>query len=629
MKPSWMKHVLNMAILIVFAIITWYLYPNREQAYDYIFELGKPWTYEPLSAEYDFPIYKSEQQLANDRKTALQDFAPYFNASTPVEPKYWIISGSDMTELQEQGYQHLYVLDKATHIAQSIPLQQVYTPKTAFETFHQDWQPNLQLDTLSTQKIKNELIQSVSLTEGVVQKGQRIVDRGEIVTPELQRMLDSYFKILSEKKVFRHHSVLMQIGLFLYILMSMALLGMYIYVFRPRLWQTRHLLFFCVLMGLVIFPAFFIVVFFNSNYIFLVPFAWVPIITRVFYDARTAFIVNVATALLIALLTQASLLFLCIQICVGQVVITTLNDMSQRSQLVRTAATILLTYILATIIVSLAKFGHIDPLMTWKFPISMAFIFVLMLCVYGPIFIFEKAFKLVSNVTLVELTNVNSDLMHQFAEEAPGTFQHSLQVSNLATDAAKRIGANALLVRAGALYHDIGKMEHPMYYTENQGDGENILLGKSNIDAAKIIIQHVKAGEKIARKNGLPEVIIRFISTHHGTSLVRYFYNTEKNQNPDKVVDPNDFRYPGPTPASKEEAILMMADAIEARSRSLKEYTEQGIRDMVNDMILQQVNDGQFAQTPLTFQDITVIQEVFTERLITINHHRIQYPTIK
>ena len=202
MKPSWMKHVLNMAILIVFAIITWYLYPNREQAYDYIFELGKPWTYEPLSAEYDFPIYKSEQQLANDRKTALQDFAPYFNASTPVEPKYWIISGSDMTELQEQGYQHLHVLDKATHIAQSIPLQQVYTPKTAFETFHQDWQPNLQLDTLSTQKIKNELIQSVSLTEGVVQKGQRIVDRGEIVTPELQRMLDSYFKILSEKKLY-------------------------------------------------------------------------------------------------------------------------------------------------------------------------------------------------------------------------------------------------------------------------------------------------------------------------------------------------------------------------------------------------------------------------------------------
>lgn len=629
MKPSWMKQVLNVSILIVFAIITWYLYPNREQAQDYIFELGKPWTYESLSAEYDFPIYKSEQQLANDRQDALQDYAPYFIATTPITPKLWVISGSDMTELQEQGYEHLFILDKSTHMAQSISLKQVYTPKTAFETFQQDWQPNLQLDTLTTQKIKNELIQSVSLTEGVVQKGQKIVDRGEIVTPELQRMLESYFKILAEKKVFRHHSVLMQIGLFFFILMAITLLGMYVYVFRPRLWQTRDLLFFCVVMGLVIFPAFFVAMFFNSNYIFLVPFAWVPIITRVFYDARTAFVVNIATVLIVALLTPASLLFLCIQICVGQVVITTLNDMSQRSQLVRTAATILLTYVLAIIITSLAKFGHIDPLLTWKFPIAMVFIFVLMLCVYGPIFIFEKAFKLVSNVTLVELTNVNSDLMHRFAEEAPGTFQHSLQVSNLATDAAKRIGANALLVRAGALYHDIGKMEHPLYYTENQGDGQNILLTMSNIDAAKIIIQHVKEGEKIARKNGLPEVIIRFISTHHGTSLVRYFYNTEKNQNPDQVVDPNDFRYPGPTPASKEEAILMMADAIEARSRSLKEYTEQSIRDMVNDMVLQQVNDGQFAQTPLTFQDITIIQEVFTERLITINHHRIQYPTVK
>jgi putative nucleotidyltransferase with HDIG domain len=248
------------------------------------------------------------------------------------------------------------------------------------------------------------------------------------------------------------------------------------------------------------------------------------------------------------------------------------------------------------------------------------------------IFLFERGFGLVSNITLVELTNVNSNLMLEFAEKAPGTFQHSLQVSNLATEAAKRIGAKVLLVRTGALYHDIGKMSHPEYFIENQ-TGMNPLQSMLYAEAAKVIINHVEEGERIARKHHLPELIIHFIRSHHGTSVTRYFYNTAVNAAISKGktaadVNKNDYAYPGPKPSTKEAAILMMADAIEARSRSLNELTEQSIAEMVDQMIDLQVADGQFSETVLSFKDLEDIRAVFKQKLIEINHHRITYPTI-
>ena len=244
------------------------------------------------------------------------------------------------------------------------------------------------------------------------------------------------------------------------------------------------------------------------------------------------------------------------------------------------------------------------------------------------IYTFEKLFHFISSITLVELTDINSDLLHQLAEKAPGTFQHSMQVSNLASEAAKAIGANALLVRTGALYHDIGKMVDPLYFVENQTGVENPLLKMDPRDAAQVVMSHVSEGEKLARKSHLPEAIINFITTHHGTSLVRYFYNTYCNAHPKEEVDQSLFRYPGEKPSTKEGALLMMADAIEARSRSLDDFSEQSIRNAVNQMIDAQIADGQFAETPLSFKDVEDIRRVFTARLTAMNHHRISYPTL-
>ena len=247
---------------------------------------------------------------------------------------------------------------------------------------------------------------------------------------------------------------------------------------------------------------------------------------------------------------------------------------------------------------------------------------------YGLIYMFEKLFRFISSITLVELADINSELLHMLAERAPGTFQHSMQVSNLAAEAAKAIGANALLVRTGALYHDIGKMTDPLYYVENQTGTENPLLKMDPRDAAQVVIAHVTEGEKIARRNHLPEVVINFITTHHGTSLVRYFYNTYCNAHPGEEVDETLFRYPGSKPTTKEGAILMIADAIEARSRSLSEFTEKAITEAVNQMIDAQIADGQFAETPLSFKDVEDMRKVFISRLIAMNHHRISYPTL-
>jgi hypothetical protein len=309
------------------------------------------------------------------------------------------------------------------------------------------------------------------------------------------------------------------------------------------------------------------------------------------------------------------------------VAVSSLNDMTRRAQLLETAAWILLTQTVAYTAITFAQtgvFSSIDPWMYLYFSICA----LLTVGCYGLIYTFEKMFRFISSITLIELTDINSELLHTLADRAPGTFQHSMQVSNLAADAAKAIGANALLVRTGALYHDIGKISDPLYFVENQTGLDNPLLEMDPRDAAQVVISHVTEGEKIARRNHLPEVVVNFITTHHGTSLVRYFYNTYANAHPGETIDESLFRYQGPKPSTKEGAILMMADAIEARSRSLTDFSEATIANAVNQMIDSQIADGQYAETPLSFKDVEDIRRVFTARLTAINHHRISYPTL-
>ena len=301
--------------------------------------------------------------------------------------------------------------------------------------------------------------------------------------------------------------------------------------------------------------------------------------------------------------------------------------MTRRAQLVQTAAWILLAQMVAYTAITFAQTGVFTSIDPWMY-LYFAICALLTIGCYGLIYSFEKMFHFVSSITLVELTDINSDLLHQLAEKAPGTFQHSMQVSNLAAEAAKAIGANALLVRTGALYHDIGKMADPLYFVENQNGVDNPLLKMDPRDAAQVVISHVTEGEKLARKHHLPEALINFITTHHGTSLVRYFYNTYCNEHPNETVDESLFRYPGSKPTTVEGAVLMMADAIEARSRSLTDFSEASVAEAVNQMIESQIADGQFAETKLSFKDVEDIRRVFTSRLTAINHHRISYPTL-
>lgn len=481
--------------------------------------------------------------------------------------------------------------------------------------------------------MRQNLLSTISLTQGLVQTGEKIIATGEIVSEQTYQILESLRRTIQEKNISHRQSLTSTIGVSLYIIILVGLFALYLYTYRRKLlYNLRHILFFAILMALVIATAFLVLRYASMGLIYLIPFAWGPIIARVFYDSRTAIFIHLIIVFIVSIAVPAPYLFILLQLITGIVAVISLRDMTQRAQLAQTALFVFLVYSIVYTATTMLMSGDISNI-EYNFYIYFAINAVLVICAYGLIFLFERTFGLVSNITLVELTNVNSNLMLEFAEKAPGTFQHSLQVSNLATEAAKRIGAKVLLVRTGALYHDIGKMTQPECFIENQ-TGINPLQSMPYAEAAKVIINHVVEGERIARKHHLPELIVHFIRSHHGTSVTRYFYNTAVNAaktagGTAEDVKRSDYSYPGPKPSTKEAAILMMADAIEARSRSLAELTEQSIAAMVDQMIDMQVADGQFSETVLSFKDLEDIRAVFKQKLIEINHHRIVYPELK
>ena len=481
-------------------------------------------------------------------------------------------------------------------------------------------------DTALTESMRDKLLSTLSPTQGLIQKGEKIIGQGELVTERNYQILQSLRRAYEDESLGAKQRTLSVLGETMLVVLFLLLYIIYLYVFRlSYLRSISTLMFFCLLMFIVIGLAC-LALYFNLS-VYLIPFAWVPILTRVFFDSRTALFLHFTTILIVSIVVPAPVEFFFIQIVVGMVAVSSLSDMTRRAQLFQTAAWILLAQILAYTAITFAQTGAWNAINPWMY---LYFFICALLTVgcYGLIYAFEKMFHFISSITLVELTDINSELLHALAERAPGTFQHSMQVSNLAAEAAKTIGANALLVRTGALYHDIGKMTDPLYYVENQNGVENPLLKMDPRDAAQVIISHVSEGEKIARRNHLPEVVVNFITSHHGTSLVRYFYNTYCNAHPGEEVNEALFRYPGSKPTSKEGAILMMADAIEARSRSHDVFSEASIAKAVNQMIDAQIADGQYAETPLSFKDVEDIRRVFVSRLTAMNHHRITYPTL-
>ena len=620
------KTIFRLSVFAVLAVVCVLMFPRYNNVFRYHYEVGKPWGYNALTADFDFPIYKTDEQLDTDRRQLLSTFAPYFKYIPRVQREVKVVPLETMEWLQNEGYSRI-TLNQTKY-----PVSEIYTPKSAYAKFGYECAVNLQLDTARTEDMRTRLLATISPTQGMVQKGEKIIDKGEIVTERNYQILQSLSRAYEDESLGQRQRTLSVLGEAILVVLFLGLFVVYLYVFRPAyLRSTSTVLFFCLLMFIVIGLAC-LTLRANQWYdftlsVYLIPFAWVPVLTRVFFDSRTALFLHFTTILIVSLVVPAPVEFFFIQIVVGMVAISSLSDMTRRAQLVQTAAWIFFVQSVAYTAISFAQSGAWTAIDPWMY-LYFAVCGLLTVGCYGLIYMFEKIFRFISSITLVELTDINSELLHTLAERAPGTFQHSMQVSNLAAEAAKAIGANALLVRTGALYHDIGKMTDPIYYVENQTDTGNPLLEMDPRDAAQVIISHVAEGERIARKNHLPEVIINFITTHHGTSLVRYFYNTYCNTHPSEQVDEALFRYPGAKPSTKEGAILMMADAIEARSRSLSEFTENAIADAVNGMIDAQIADGQFAETPLSFKDVEDIRRVFISRLIAINHHRISYPAL-
>jgi len=616
----------RLCTFVVLAVIIVLLFPRYNNAFRYHFEVGKPWGYTTLTADFDFPIYKTDEQLAKEQKQLLSTLTPYYKYIPRVQREVLVISLSDMEWLEAEQYSRIAINKRGENVPKTYPISEIYTPRSAYERFGYECAQNLVLDTARTYAMREKMLATLSPTHGMVQKGEKIIGKGEIITDRDYQVLQSLRRAYEIENIGNRQRTLSILGESILVALFLCLFIIYLYVFRIQyLRKTSTILFFCLQIFIVIALAC-LALRFNLS-VYLIPFAWVPILTRVFLDSRTALFLHFTTILIASIIVPTPVEFFFIQIVVGMVAVSSLSDMTRRAQLVQTAGWILLVQTISYTAITFAQTGAWSAIDPWMY-LYFAICGLLTVGCYGLIYTFEKLFHFISSITLIELTDINSELLHTLAEKAPGTFQHSMQVSNLAAEAAKTIGANALLVRTGALYHDIGKMTDPLYYTENQAGVENPLLKMDPRDAAQVVIAHVTEGEKIARKHHLPEVVIHFITTHHGNSLVRYFYNTYANAHPSETIDESLFRYPGPKPFTKEAAILMIADAVEARSRSLEEYTEQTISAAVNQMIDAQMADGQFAETPLSFKDIEDIRRVFTSRLIAMYHHRISYPTL-
>ena len=616
--------VLRLGVFLLLAAVIVLIFPRYSNTFRYHYEIGKPWGYATLTAPFDFPIFKTDEQVAKDQKQLLSTFAPCYDYIRGAQREVLVVSLQEMEWLRTEQISRISVVQGRT--SKIYPISSVYTPMTARREKGYDCAQNLVRDTALTSTLRQKLLSALNYTQDMVQKEERIIEQGEIVTDYSYQVLQSLSRAYSDKSIGAKQRVWTLVGESILVLLFLCLFIVYLFVFRPSyIHKTSRVLFFCLQIFIVIALAC-LALRFNLS-VYIIPFAWVPILTRVFLDSRTALYLHFTTILIASVIVPAPVEFFFVQVVVGMVAVSSLSDMTRRAQLVQTAGWILLAQTIAYTAISFAQTGDINSI-NWRMYLYFGICAILTIGCYGLIYTFEKVFHFISSITLVELTDINSDLLHTLAEKAPGTFQHSMQVSNLATEAAKEIGANALLVRTGALYHDIGKIVNPLYFIENQHGADNPLLSMKPMEAVQVIISHVTEGEKIARQHRLPEAIVNFITTHHGTSLVRYFYNTWCNAHPGEQVDETLFRYPGTKPTTKEGAILMMADAIEARSRSLDDFSEESIAKAVNQMIDSQIADGQFAETPLSFKDVEDIRRVFTARLTAMNHHRISYPTL-
>jgi len=674
---SYKNLIYKSLIFIATVSVIVYFLPN-EGKFNYQFDINKPWKYGLLQASFDFPIYKNDIQVQKEQDSILADYQPYFQIDKEAEKNVLsklredynktlrhslpgtdyvryiertlkalyedgIIAGNDLKRMEEDSIIAIRLVDK--NVATSRFIDQLYTVKEAYEyllnadTTHYKKKilqqcnlndyitPNLVYDEEKSEAAQKDLLSNISWANGFVLNGQKIIDRGEIVDEQTYNILESLRKewekrsdSVQEKRLTLAGQIL-YVGIFLFCFMA------YLELFRADYYERKGTL--TLLFALIVFfPVLSsIMVEQNLSSIYVVPFAMIPIIVRVFLDSRTAFMAHVTIILLCSITLRFPHEFILLQVVAGMVAIYSLRELSQRSQLLRTALVVFISYALLYFAFELI---HEDDLTKLNTRMYIYFMIngILLLFAYPLLFLLEKIFGFTSDVTLVELSNINNSLLREMSEVAPGTFQHSLQMANLAAAAANKIGGKSQLVRTGALYHDIGKMVNPAFFTENQS-GVNPHKSLSYEQSAQVIISHITNGLKLAEKHNLPKVIKDFISTHHGRGLTKYFYISYKNEHPDEEVDQEKFRYPGPNPFTKEQAVLMMADSVEAASRSLPEYTEESISTLVDKIIDTQVSEGYFKECPITFKDIATVKALFKEKLKTMYHTRISYPELR
>ena len=658
------------------ALIVWFL-PRDSNSKRYNYDVGKPWMYQSFIAQFDFPIYKTEEAIKQEQDSILQTLMPYYNYDPTREKKELEKFNKDFS-IELTGLSHAYrakIIDRIHRLyaagimntpeynaiahrdstnmvkvvdgksATPTEIGCMYSTMSAYEALLKDeelskdratlqklnltnyLEPNLTYDKEKTETEKNDMLGSIPLASGMVLSGQKIIDRGEIVDDYTYRVLSSFERELQRRNATQKELTTTFIGQVIYVTILVMLFTMYIALFRKDYFDKPRSIMMLYVM-ITVFPII-VAMMIDHNWfnVYIVPFAMAAIFARMFMDSRTAFVTQLTIVLICAAIVKYQYEFIIIQLVAGLVAIYSLRELSSRAQVIKTAA--LVTVSSCAVYFALQMMQETDVLkLDSKMYTHFAVNGVLLLLSYPLMYLIEKTFGFTSNVTLFELSNTFKGVLRNLSEVAPGTFQHSITVGNLAAEVANRIGADSLLVRVGALYHDIGKMTNPAFFTENQA-GVNPHDTLTCKESAKIIIGHVTEGVKIAEKANLPTIIKDFILTHHGRGMAKYFYIKYQNEHPDEVVDKEQFTYPGPNPFTREQALLMMADTCEAASRSLQEYTEESISSLVDRLIDAQVADGCFKDCPITFRDIAQAKQVLTERLMSIYHTRIQYPELK
>ena len=652
-----------------------------ESRFKYEFQKGSPWRHETLIAPFNFAILKTEAEIKSENDSLLKTYNSYFTLDTLVEAtkvREFSLALSQFTDTNAQikstvRFKNLpkilETIYKAGVLQESIdsydelagkqeimlvkgnkavktPIAGLYSMKLAYKElndtirtlsgkFYPDFMKAIDLSDFITENLnfdeelnryeKKQLLDKLSTSKGMVQGGERIIFQGDLVGPQKYLILESLKQAYERKRGDNMEYFLVIAGRLLIISFFIVLMFLYLLFYRRDIFDhKRRLTFIFLMIVLMVFMAGFASKVESIN-IYMVPMAILPILIRIFFDSRTAIFSLMITSLLIGYFAPNSYEYIILQMSAGIIAVFSLNKLHKRSHIVFSALWVFLTYSVVYLSMAMVQEGNLETI-NWNalewFGVSSFFIFI----TYPLIYIFEKIFGFVSDVTLIELSDTNQPLLRKLAEEAPGTFQHSIQIANLAEAVIHRIGGNPFLVRAGALYHDIGKTFDPEFFIENQAIGMNPHDQIDQMKSSAIIIDHVANGVRLAQKYRLPEILIAFITTHHGTTQTDYFYKTYKNEHPGMDVDPKMFTYPGPLPQNKETAVLMLIDGIEAATRSLNEKSVENIRSLIEKMVDQKIQSQQLINADLTFREINILKITLLEKLINIYHVRIEYP---